>query len=149
EQNSMTVLPHYSPGYPGWPISDQVRLWDLLRAKTSRALPLEVLETGMLRPKKSLLALFGITRHLDRVRNFRHLVPCQNCSLPGCPYRRAPYEYALPQIEDPRRLQRDGSSDPARSANGAAAPRYSVAARALQKWRRERLQLERLPDGTI
>ena len=29
---------------------------------------LEVLESGMLRPKKSLLAVFGLTRHVDRVR---------------------------------------------------------------------------------
>lgn len=107
EQNDMTVLPHYSPGYPGWDISEQGRLWELIRPTGASQLPgeLHVLETGMLRPKKSQLALFGLTRHLDRVRHLKNLVPCQNCSLPGCRYRRAAYRYQRPiqpQPEDPQ-----------------------------------------------
>ncbi|MEP6662743.1 MAG: hypothetical protein ABJC04_03665, partial [Verrucomicrobiota bacterium] len=31
EENKMAVLPHYSPGYTGWPVSDQPTLWGLLR----------------------------------------------------------------------------------------------------------------------
>src|SRR5262245_13646273 len=101
EQDGMMALPHYSPGYSGWDVSDQAKLWNLIR-HNGALLPgqIEVLHTGMLRPKKSLLALFGITRHIDKVRHFRSLVPCENCSLRVCQYRRAPYKHSLPQIED-------------------------------------------------
>ena len=62
------MLPHYSPGYPEWTIDEQPLLLDVIRAPQPAAVPLEVLESGMLRPKKSLLAVFGVTRHIDRVR---------------------------------------------------------------------------------
>ena len=32
-------------------------------------------------PKKSLLAVFGVTRHVDRVRRLTDLIPCENCSF--------------------------------------------------------------------
>ena len=82
----MAALPHYSPGYSGWDIADQVKLWDLIRPDGAQALPgeLEVMATGMLRPKKSLLAVFGLTRRQDQARSQARLVPCDNCSLPGC-----------------------------------------------------------------
>jgi hypothetical protein len=73
EARGMAVLPHYSPGYPQWDIAQQPALLDLLRRPRGRAphrLPFEltVLESGMLRPKKSLLAVWGLTRQVDRVR---------------------------------------------------------------------------------
>ena len=55
---------------------------------------LSVLESGMLRPKKSQLAVFGLTRQVHRVRRLTDLVPCQSCSLARCHYRRAPYARA-------------------------------------------------------
>jgi len=155
EQNGMTVLPHYSPGYSGWDVADQNKLWDLIRPDKGRALPgeLEVMHTGMLRPKKSLLAVFGLTRDLERARSLVKLVPCENCSLPGCPYRRAPYKHFLPQIEDVRRLQADvreffESRLHSKSMLDHQA-KYSVNDRALRKWSADRLQLGTRPDGTI
>src|SRR5206468_13112129 len=49
---TMAVLPHYSPGYPEWDISQQPRLLELIRRGTQTPLPgpLEVLDSGMLRP---------------------------------------------------------------------------------------------------
>ncbi len=152
EPNRMAVLPHYSPGYSGWDVSDQVRLWELIRPKNGRNLPgeIEVMDTGMLRPKKSLLALFGVTRRLDRLENLAKLVPCENCSLPACAYRRKPYQHAPPQIEDVRRLQ-PGQPAPAGAKiiplsvlNHNA--QYSLNPRALQKWSNERLKLK-FPPG--
>src|ERR1039458_807294 len=106
DQNKMAVLPHYSPGYSGWDISDQIKLWDLIRQTGARHFDgkLEVLDTGMLRPKKSQLAVFGVTRHLEKARRLAKLIPCENCSLPRCQYRRAPYRHAPPQIEGVRAL---------------------------------------------
>jgi hypothetical protein len=153
EQNGMTVLPHYSPGYSGWDVVEQVQFWNVLRrnsaAESTRRL--EVLSTGMLRPKKSLLALFGITRHVERVRHFKNLVPCENCALPGCQYRRKPYLHFLPQVEDVRRLQSGAPAEPkAALVSGLDHhARYSVNLRALRKWSEERLHLEILHDTSV
>ena len=121
DQHGLAALPHYSPGYSAWDISDQPLLWDLFR-KTSNGFPgeLDVLPTGMLRPKKSLLAIIGLTRHLDRARSFARLVPCENCSLPGCQYRRAPYRHPRPQIEEVRPPQSDAGNRASPAAVGAS-----------------------------
>jgi hypothetical protein len=154
DANAMVALPHYSPGYSGWDIADQVKLWNLLRQNHGGDFPgeLDVLETGMLRPKKSLLGVVGVTRNLEMARRFAGLIPCENCSLPGCQYRRAPYLHPLPQLEDIRRLQSsrydDGLAGPKNSALARNA-KYSVNVRALQKWSQERLRLKFLPDGSV
>ncbi len=90
DSEAMAVLPHYSPGYPEWDMRDQQALFNLIGAD---AIPgaLDVLDSGMLRPKKSLLAVFGVTRHIDRVRRLSELVPCENCSFANCQFRRVPY----------------------------------------------------------
>ncbi len=127
EDHEMAVLPHYSPGYPEWDIAEQPRLLALVKP----ALPahLETLDSGMLRPKKSLLAVFGVTRHTGRVRRLTGLNPCENCSLPSCQFRRVPY----------RRTP----------APAGAGPSYKVNAKALQRWANDRLVLTRRPDGAI
>jgi hypothetical protein len=93
EQDAMAVLPHYSPGYPGWDIREQALVLELVRSAGEPPLPgpVEVLDSGMLRPKKSLLAVFGVTRETDRVRKLADLIPCERCSLPNCQYRRRSY----------------------------------------------------------
>ena len=106
DANNLAVLPHYSPGYPGWPIEDQGALLQLIVGNTSPpGGRIEVMRTGMLRPKKSQLAVFGLTRHLNRVGNLAELVPCENCCLPACQYRRAEYKSARRRLEDVGRLQ--------------------------------------------
>ena len=88
ESHGIAVLPHYSPGYPGWDVAQQSRLLGLL--KTAGSLPgnLEALGSGALLPKNSLLAVFGLTRQTDGVRRLTELVACESCSLPACQYRR-------------------------------------------------------------
>jgi hypothetical protein len=155
EQNGMAVLPHYSPGYSGWDISDQIPLWKLIQPAAQGNLPgaLEVLESGMLRPKKSLLAVFGITRHPERLRRFAQLVPCENCSYSPCQYRRAPYRHTRPQLEDVHQFQRGGRERADANIINLTvlnhAAQYSVNIRALEKWSRERLRLEALADGSV
>lgn len=90
----MAVLPHFSPGYPGWDVADQAPLLSLV-AREPLPGALEALESGMLRPKKSQVALFGITRHVERVAGTRNLVPCESCSYSACQFRRAPYRRSL------------------------------------------------------
>ena len=92
EHAGLAVLPHYSPGYPEWDVADQGRLLRLIR-HGGRTLPgpLEALESGMPRPKKSLLAVFGLTPRTERTRPLTEIVACETCTLPGCQFRRAPY----------------------------------------------------------
>lgn len=155
ERNGMTVLPHYSPGYSGWDVAEQNQLWALMRRGKPAVFDgrLEVLDSGMLRPKKSLLAVFGITRQLEAARRLAQLVPCASCAFSPCQYRRAPYRHALPQIEDVRRLQQtlpeEVAAPPTRLRTLNLNARYSVNARALRKWTQERLKLEIAPDGSV
>jgi len=141
----MAVLPHYSPGYPGWDIKDQARLFEVIRGQKGWEWPksLQVMDTGMLQPKKSMLAVFGITRRLDLVRNLADLIPCESCSLPGCQYRRAPHQGSPSQIEDVRQ--------PGTVTRAPAKPsgNYSINARALRKWSQERLHLIFSPDHSV
>jgi hypothetical protein len=152
EGRRLVALPHYSPGYSGWDVADQHKLWSLFKPQRDDKFPgeLNVLETGMLRPKKSLLAVIGLTENGDVARHYAGLVPCENCALPNCQYRRAPRRHFLPQAEDVRRLQ----PGPSKSLEAESSPlsrnaKYSVNPRALRKWSEERLALKTLPGGSV
>jgi hypothetical protein len=155
EGRSMAVLPHYSPGYPDWDISEQARLLELIRRTQGHNLPAElnVMESGMLRPKKSLLAVFGLTTKTEKVRKLTELVPCQNCSLAGCQYRRIPYARSPMKTEVGEPAGEDEFAEdlePAPSVPSLdAAAKYSINAKALRRWADERLRLEFHPDGTV
>lgn len=145
DSRALAVLPHYSPGYPGWDIADQRALHDLIGLERV-SLPgrLSVLESGMLRPRKSLLAVFGLTREVERTERLTSLVPCHNCSLPACRYRRAPYRHPLPRLEvvgaaaaAPGLAPAAGARPP--SPGGPAT--YSASERVLERWREQRLEL--------
>jgi hypothetical protein len=102
DENKMAALPHFSPGYSGWDFVEQLPLWALFQRNFYGSFPgeLEVLDSGMLRPKKSLLAVIGLTRDLEKARRLQKLIPCENCSLPDCRYRRAAFRRARPQMEN-------------------------------------------------
>jgi len=142
EQNDMAMLPHYSPGYSEWDVAEQTRLLELLKQTRSEPFPspVEVFESGMLRPKKTLLAVFGLTRHTDRLRRLTDLVPCENCSFGPCQYRRAPYRRA------PRSWGEQVPVQPPVLDQDAA---YSVNRRALKRWAEERLTLQVSQDGSL
>jgi hypothetical protein len=147
DSEAAAVLPHYSPGYPDWNIDEQAPLLDLIGRTYDGSLPLQVFDSGMLQPKKSLLAVFGVTRHTDRVRPLTELNPCENCSFIACQYRRAPY----------RRARRVSSSELPLAVEGAAVEldpldphaNYSVSLKALQRWSMERLTLVTRIDGSV
>jgi len=145
DDEGAAVLPHYSPGYPEWVIDEQASLLELIYCARPDVRRVEVMESGMLRPKKSLLAVFGVTRHTDRVRRLTELSPCENCSFTPCVYRRAPY----------RRSRKSLVSElPLRTAETHAAPltadaNYTVSVKALQRWSQERLSLTERQDGRL
>ena len=107
DENEMAALPHFSPGYSGWDFAEQLPLWSLFQKNFGGNFPgaLEVLDSGMLRPKKSLLAVIGLTRNLEKARRLHTLIPCENCFLPDCRYRRAPFRCPRPQMESVARFQ--------------------------------------------
>jgi hypothetical protein len=149
DRHGMAVLPHYSPGYPEWDIAQQPRLFDLV--KTALPGKVEVMESGMLRPKKSLLAVFGLTHQTDRVRRLTELTPCENCSFLPCQFRRSPYvrapEHSQPEPGAPV------EDSPAESLVVKSAldhnAKYIVNAKALERWGDERLKLTHRPDGGV
>jgi hypothetical protein len=90
EPEGMAAVPHYSPGYKGWDILEHLAILPMLAAELPLPGPLEVLESGMLKPKKSQISVFGMTRHTERILRLPGLCPCLDCSLEKCAYRRAP-----------------------------------------------------------
>lgn len=156
ESHHQAVLPHYSPGYSGWDISEQARLVELLNVSGHghrTALPIEVLESGMLRPKKSLLAVFGVTPHVDRVRRLSELVPCESCSFTPCQYRRAAYRRAMaPSNPELAAYAEADTGEPGRGAHASPLSPdavYSTSEKALRRWAGERLSLTRHADGAV
>jgi hypothetical protein len=142
EQHEMAVLPHCSPGYPEWNIAEQPRLLNLMKRTQRQPFPspVEVFDTGMLSPKKTLLAVFGLTRHTERLRRLTDLVPCENCSFGPCQFRRAPYRRA------PRSW---GEQVPVRIAPLNQDAEYTVSRKALKRWAEERLSLRVNQDGSL
>lgn len=138
----LMAVPHYSPGYAGWDVAEQNRLFSLIAQGLGRPFPgpIEVLASGMLKPKKSLLAVFGLASVSARSAA-PAATPCEGCSFSPCRYRRAPYRHA------------GGAGEPAAAAP-ATGPltrdaRYTVNARALRKWAAERVSLATRDDGNI
>ena len=144
------VLPHYSPGYPDWDIAEQGRLHELIGLARRPGLPgtIRVMDTGMLQPKKSLLAVFGLTPHLDRVQRLTSLLPCTNCSLVGCRYRRAPYRHPIRQVEAVHPGPEAGE-EPAGGQPLTAGARYSVSSEVLARWSKQRLKVRVLEDRSV
>lgn len=147
------ILPHYSPGYPEWDIAQQADLLRLICEGDCERLPggLEVLDSGMLRPKKSLLAVFGVTRQTERVARLTDLSPCAGCSYLPCQYRRAPYQGVT------RCFNRDEIAQTKQILSQLLpealvlerAAKYSVNAKALSRWAKNRLSLTEHENGTI
>ncbi len=174
ETHAAAVLPHYSPGYPEWDIAEQSQLLDLICRSRSSSLPtsIEVLVSGMLRPKKSLLAVFGLTENIELARPLTGKALCENCSYLSCQYRRAPYQRTVEGSAGSARVVADSASQnplplgegrvranapsslpspqPA-PEEGASfrSPNYSINVKALRRWAEQRLQLTRHHDGTI
>jgi hypothetical protein len=158
EAQGMAVLPHDSPGYTGWDIAEQPAPLPLVTNGLALPGPLRALESGGLAPKKSLLAVYGLTRQVNADGRLTSLVPCEQCTLPRCQYRRRPYVWArasaLAGAGSSASEPRDGEMASALSENrGAAALRsnatYRTSRKALQRWARERLTMSARQDGGV
>ena len=150
EPQGMAVLPHHSPGYTGWDIAGQPNLVKLFLEHHEGPLPgpLEVLWSGMLVPKKSMLAVFGVTRHIDRVENLPELIPCYRCDLDVCRYRRAPHQLAEPansgtaDLNGPGQASRGSVATIGHDDEPAMKYAYAFKPHILKKWSDRFLDLE-------
>jgi hypothetical protein len=99
--DGLIAVPHYSPGYAGWDVAEQSRLFALITRGMARPFPepLEVLASGMLKPKKSQLGVFGLTPRTPAALAAARQVPCRRCSFAPCQYRRAPYRPAAVSVD--------------------------------------------------
>ena len=142
EQRQMAILPHYSPGYPEWDVAEQPRFLELLKRTRLGSFPfsVEAFDSGMLRPKKTLLAAFGLTRHAERLQRLTSLVPCERCSFGPCQYRRAPYRMAPRSAGEQIQLRAPAIGRDAQ---------YRTTRKALERWAKERLTLRTEPDGSV
>jgi len=154
EQHGNKVLPHYSPGYVGWDIEDQKSLFNLFQNGNKHLFSdrLEMLSTGMLKPKKSLIGLFGITRKENVAAEVNSLIPCEQCSLSDCTFRRLPFIPPEFTIEGNRIANEvidgpDGSHDASMAL--VTDGDYAYSKKALKKWNKNHLTFERSSDGSI
>ena len=95
------LVPHLSPGCGGWEIDAQRQLFELTGGVASTRVgdggepgatvaslgPVELLDTGSLRPQHSVLAALGVT-HRAIVATPEGA--CRTCDRPRCRYRRVP-----------------------------------------------------------
>ncbi len=145
DRDGLAAVPHYSPGYTGWDIVDQHKFHELIVSGANETFPecLEVLSSGMLKPKKSLLAVVGLAPRARATGAVTSRVPCESCGLPNCAYRRVPYRHALAEL-----TAFAAKPAEARQALRRNAP-YATSARALQKWSTERVRVNALREGGV
>ena len=149
------VLPHYSPGYPEWDVKDQIKLMKVIANGNTGQIPgpLQVMSSGMLNPKKSLLAAVGITGQVQKTQSISSMVPCEYCSLEGCQYRRVPFAGAKNSGEVTNGIATGVTriNEPVSPDTITVTPslNYSFSEKVLKKWSDERLTLMELENGGI
>ncbi len=152
EREGLMAVPHYSPGYAGWDVAEQNKLFALITGGATHPLPgpLEVLSSGMLRPKKSLIAVIGLAPAIARAHGTAPAVPCEGCSFSPCQYRRRPYRHAarVGAATEPTAGQPESQTRETQTA-ALPSPAYTVSARALKKWAGERVRLAPRADGGV
>lgn len=75
-----TVTLRFSPGYCDWPVTQQKKLFNIFDPKQ---LDVELLDSCLMKPKKSVSGVFGITPQESESYN-----PCRNCPTRSCDCRR-------------------------------------------------------------
>lgn len=74
----------FSPGYCDWPVVEQKNLFSLFGGGQLRV---ELTASNMMRPRKSISGVFGITLPDSHSISYRYN-PCNECSKADCPERR-------------------------------------------------------------
>ena len=80
EAEGLSVTSHYSPGYRGWDIDQQSVLYPLTSTGPTTVM---LLDSGMLFPKHSMLAVYGVGPNAVESTS-----PCRTCDFTPCDFRR-------------------------------------------------------------
>ena len=75
-----TVTLRFSPGYCDWPVTQQKKLFNIFDPKQLRV---ELLDSCLMKPRKSISGVFGITPRESVSYN-----PCRDCPTRSCDSRR-------------------------------------------------------------
>lgn len=75
-----TVTFRFSPGYCDWPVTQQKKLFKIFDPK---GLDVELLDSCLMKPRKSVSGVFGITPQKSESYN-----PCRDCPTRSCENRR-------------------------------------------------------------
>jgi hypothetical protein len=75
-----TVTLRFSPGYCDWPVTQQKKLFNIFDPKQ---LDVELLDSCLMKPRKSISGVFGITPQESITYN-----PCRDCPTRNCESRR-------------------------------------------------------------
>ena len=142
EEGGRTLLPHFSPGYDGWEIQQQLLLLSTLKEHVPE-LPLQALESGQVLPQKSLITVFGATRHKDRISPAQ--VPCTRCSLPDCHLRREKFQGL--SDHNPAKMN-SGNTAVRTRLRFTDSPQYAFSRKALTRWSTNALSLSEPEAGT-
>ena len=102
EPTGLAALSQESPGYDGWDLGDQCELLDLLAAQPAwpSAAKLDILQSGMLSPEHSQLALFGLGPSAVVQALEPSVIPCVRCSMDPCSHRRMRFAGDMPALVD-------------------------------------------------
>jgi hypothetical protein len=86
-----TLLPPLSPGCGDWELAAQAPLWSLLAGDAALPPPVELLASGQLRPKASILAALAVATRAAEPAAAGPREACRGCDLHPCAFRRTPY----------------------------------------------------------
>jgi hypothetical protein len=79
-EEDRAVTLRFSPGYCDWPVTQQKKLFDIFNPKQ---LNVELLDSCLMKPRKSVSGVFGITPQKSESYN-----PCRDCPTRRCESRR-------------------------------------------------------------
>lgn len=79
-EEDRTVTFRFSPGYCDWPVTQQKKLFNIFDTKE---IDVELLDSCLMKPRKSVSGVFGITPQESESYN-----PCRDCPTRRCESRR-------------------------------------------------------------
>ena len=136
----LAVLPHYSPGYEGWGLADQKRLYELivedLSGPSALPGPLHLLPSGALSPAKSTLAAFGVTQ-----------ASLSGGTVAADPEADLPDYWVCRTTADRAAAGRQAEGNAALPSQDA--PAYAFPESALEKWTKERLRVRTVDEDRL
>ena len=80
DEEDRTVTFRFSPGYCDWPVTQQKKLFNIFDTKE---INVELLDSCLMKPRKSVSGVFGITPQESESYN-----PCRDCPTHSCESRR-------------------------------------------------------------